>query len=227
MIILTGASGGIGKEILQDLSKFDEVIAIYNKAKPKIDSNKKSILFQNLNLSDEGQINEFVEKNKTVLNHITIIHCAGVSENSLVINQKKKIWDDVIGVNLTANFLLTKALVPLMIKQNWGRVIHLSSIRVAAGTLSYSTTKHGLLGMSKVIAKEYAKFNITSNCLILGAFNTGMFQSLSEKIKKEMISQIPSRKLGSVKNITNAIKFIVNSPFVNGASISIDGGASI
>ena len=81
--------------------------------------------------------------------------------------------------------------------------------------------------MSKVLAKEYAKFNFTSNSLILGAFNTVMFQSLTEKIKKEMISQFPSRKLGSVENITNAIKFIVNSPFVNGASIPIDGGASV
>ena len=114
-----------------------------------------------------------------------------------------------------------------MVKQKWGRIIHLSSIRVASGTLSYSTTKHGLLGMSKVLAKEYAKFNITSNCLILGAFNTGMFKGLKEKVKKEMINQIPSRKLGDIESIANAIKFIVNSPFVNGASIQIDGGASV
>ena len=159
--------------------------------------------------------------------NIFIIHGAGISENSLVINHKKSKWEDVIGINLTANFLLTKALVPLMVKQKWGRIIHLSSIRVASGTLSYSTTKHGLLGMSKVLAKEYAKFNITSNCLILGAFNTGMFKGLKEKVKKEMINQIPSRKLGDIESIANAIKFIVNSPFVNGASIQIDGGASV
>jgi len=227
MIILTGASGGIGKEILQDLSEFDDVIAVYNNSQPKVDRSKKSILFQKLNLSNEDEINAFVEKNKAILNNITIIHGAGISENSLVINHKKSKWEDVIGINLTANFLLTKALVPLMVKQKWGRIIHLSSIRVASGTLSYSTTKHGLLGMSKVLVKEYAKFNITSNCLILGAFNTGMFQNLREKIKKEMINQIPSRKIGDVMNIANAIKFIVNSPFVNGASISIDGGASV
>lgn len=227
MIILTGASGGIGKEILQDLSEFDDVIAVYNNSQPKVDRSKKSILFQKLNLSNEDEINAFVEKNKAILNNITIIHGAGISENSLVINHKKSKWEDVIGINLTANFLLTKALVPLMVKQKWGRIIHLSSIRVASGTLSYSTTKHGLLGMSKVLVKEYAKFNITSNCLVLGAFNTGMFQNLREKIKREMINQIPSRKLGDVMNIANAIKFIVNSPFVNGASISIDGGASV
>ena len=226
MIILTGASGGIGKEMLQNLSELDDVIAIYNNTKPEIDGGN-GISFQKLNLSNEDEINAFVEKNKADLNNITIIHGAGISENSLVVNHKKDKWEDVIGINLTANFLLTKAIIPLMIKQKWGRIVHFSSIRVASGTLSYSTTKHGLLGMSKVLAKEYAKFNITSNSLILGAFNTGMFQSQREKVKKEMVNQIPSRKLGDVDNIVSAIKFIVDSPFVNGASIRIDGGASV
>ena len=226
MIILTGASGGIGKEMLRDLSEMDDVIGIYNNSLPKLDVSE-GISFQKINLSNEDEINVFIEKNKAILNNITVIHGAGISENSLAINHKKDKWENVIEVNLTANFLLTKALIPLMIKQKWGRVIHFSSIRVSSGTLSYSTTKHGLLGMSKVLAKEYAKFNITSNSLILGAFNTGMFQSLKEKVKKEMINQIPSRKLGNVKDIVSAIKFIVDSPFVNGASIRIDGGASV
>ena len=127
-------------------------------------------------------------RNNDVLQNITIIHAAGISENSLAMNHKKDMWNKVLEVNLTGNFLLTKALIPIMLKQKWGRVIHLSSIRVAAGTLSYSTTKHGLLGMSKVLAMEYAKFNVTSNTLILGAFNTGMFQSLKEKVRKDMIT---------------------------------------
>jgi len=226
MIILTGASGGIGEEMLGGLSELDNVIGIYNNSLPKLDSNK-GISFQKLDLSNEDQINGFVEKNKAILNNITLIHGAGISESSLAINHKKDKWENVLNVNLTANFLLTKALIPLMINHKWGRIIHFSSIRVASGTLSYSTTKHGLLGMSKVLSKEYAKFNITSNSLILGAFNTGMFQGLNEKVKADMISQIPSKKLGDVKNIVSAIRFIVDSPFVNGASIKIDGGATV
>jgi len=77
------------------------------------------------------------------------------------------------------------------------------------------------------LAKEYAKFNITSNSLILGAFNTGMFQGLKDKVKKEMINQIPSKKLGDVQDIVSAIKFIMDSPFVNGSAITIDGGATV
>jgi len=226
MIILTGASGGIGEEMLGSLSELDDVIGIYNNSPPKLDVNE-NVSFQRLNLTNEDEIKLFVERNLPVLKNISVIHAAGTSEDSLTINHTKDNWQNIIEVNLTANFLLTKVLIPLMIKQKWGRVIHFSSIRVASGTLSYSTTKHGLLGMSKVIAKEYAKFNITSNSLILGAFNTGMFQTLNKKVQKEMISQIPSRNLGDVKNIVSAIKFIIDSPFVNGASIRIDGGASV
>jgi NAD(P)-dependent dehydrogenase (short-subunit alcohol dehydrogenase family) len=226
MIILTGASGGIGEEMLSGLSKLDDVIGIYNSSTPKTDISKR-VSLQKLDLRNENEINLFIQENKSILKNISVIHAAGTSEDNLAINHKLDEWENVLELNLTANFLLTKALIPLMVKQKWGRVIHFSSIRVASGAISYTTTKHGLLGMSKVLAKEYAKFNITSNSLILGAFNTGMFQNLNKKVKKEMIDQIPSKEIGEVENIVSAIKFIVDSPFVNGASIRIDGGASI
>ena len=226
MIILTGASGGIGKEMLSGLSRLDDVIGIYNNTKPDLEDAGK-VTFQKLDLSNEDEINFFIEENKTNLKNITVINAAGTSEDSLVINHTLQKWENVLELNLTTNFLLSKALIPLMVRQKWGRLIHFSSIRVATGAVSYSTTKHGLLGMSKVIAKEYARFNITSNCLILGAFNTGMFQSLNEKVKKEMVNQVPSKKIGEVENIVSAVKFIVDSPFLNGSSITIDGGASL
>ena len=225
MIVLTGASGGIGKEMLRGLSEIDSVIGIYNKSTPSEDIFEK-ISLQQFDLTNEEDIDIFVEKNRSVLKDITLVHAAGTAKDSLTINHRKEDWENVVDVNLKANFLLTKALIPLMVKQKWGRLINFSSIRTAKGTVSYATTKHGLLGMSKVLAREYSKFNITSNSFILGAFNTGMFQSLSKKAKEEMIEQIPSKTLGEVDNIVNAIKFVIDSPFVNGSSIIIDGGAS-
>lgn len=227
MIILTGSSGGIGKEMVGHLSKFDDVIAIYNETPPLIVEMGKEVTFYKLDLNNEDDITAFVESKSDTLRNISLIHGAGIAESNLVINHTKEHWDASISLNLTANFVLTKALIPLMISQKWGRIIHFSSIRVAAGTVSYTTTKHGLIGMSKVLAKEYAKFNITSNALILGAFNTGMFHSLKDKVKKEMIDQIPSNKLGEVRDIASAIKFLIESPFVNGSTITIDGGATL
>ena len=226
MIILTGASGGIGRSLIDDLKKIDRVIGIYHKANVDIKEDD-NLSFKQLNLSDEKEINIFIDENRKSLNNITVIHGAGITEDKLAVNLDKDKWDKVLNINLTANFLLSKALIPLMIQQNWGRIVHLSSIRTAPGTLSYSTTKAGLIGMSGVLAKEYAKFNITSNALVLGAFDTGMFQSLHEKVQQDMINQIPSKKLGDVKNIAHAVEFLINSPFVSGASIVIDGAATV
>ena len=226
MIILTGASGGIGKEMLSSLSELDDVIAIYNTTKPEIIESCSNITYYKLDISSQDHIKNFVSDYSQALNKITLIHGAGVAESSLVVNHTKEMWDTAIEVNLTANFLLTKALLPLMISEKWGRIVHFSSIRVSAGTLSYTATKRGLLGFSEVLSKEYAKFNVTSNALVLGAFNTGMFRNLKQKVKKELIDQIPGKKLGDVADISRAVKFIMESPFLNGAEITIDGGAT-
>lgn len=226
MIVLTGASGGIGSEMLRYLTKLDHVIGIYNNSTMN-DNEYPGVSFQKLQISNEEEINKFISKNSEVLTRITVVHAAGISHDRLTINHEKDQWDSVLEVNLTGNFLLTKALIPLMLKEKWGRIIHLSSIRVAPGTISYTTTKHGIIGLSKVLAKEYAKFNITSNALVLGAFNTGMFHNLKENVKKEMIRGIPSKRIGDVVNIVNAVSFFMESPFVNGASITIDGGAAV
>lgn len=226
MIILTGASGGIGKEMLSSLSELDDVIAIYNTTKPEIIEGVSNITYHKLDISRQDHIKNFVNEHSHVLNKITLIHGAGVAESSLVVNHTKEMWDTAIEVNLTANFLLTKALLPLMINQKWGRIVHFSSIRVSAGTLSYTATKRGLLGFSEVLSKEYAKFNVTSNALVLGAFNTGMFRNLKQKVKKELIDQIPGKNLGDVADISRAVKFIMESSFLNGAEITIDGGAT-
>ena len=226
MIILTGASGGIGKEMLSSLSELDDVIAIYNTTKPEIIESCSNITYYKLDISSQDHIKNFVSDYSQALNKITLIHGAGVAESSLVVNHTKEMWDTAIEVNLTANFLLTKALLPLMINQKWGRIVHFSSIRVSAGTLSYTATKRGLLGFSEVLSKEYAKFNVTSNALVLGAFDTGMFRNLKQKVKKELIDQIPGKNLGDVADITRAVKFIMESSFLNGAEITIDGGAT-
>ena len=82
----------------------------------------------------------------------------------------------------------------------------------------------GLVGLSRVISKEYSKFNITSNVISLGTFDTGLFHNLSEKKRKEILEMIPSKSTGDIDNIVNAIDFIIKSDYVNGSIINIDGG---
>lgn len=226
MIILTGSTGGIGESIIQPLSELDDVIATYNNTKPS-DNKKSGISYKKLNLKDKDEITNFSIDNKDKLSNITLIHFAVQSIDGLVANYKESSWDSVMDINLKGNFLLTQSLIPTMIADQFGRIVHISSVvgqNGKTGTLAYAVSKTGLLGMSKVLAKEYGRFNITSNILNLGYFNVGLINSLAEDKLKQIEDQIPSKKLGEVSNIVNAIRFIMKSDYVNGSVINIDGG---
>lgn len=227
MIILTGASGGIGQAILPYLAVFDDVIAIYNTKKPNL-AGLNNVTAVKLDLTSELEINNFVISFKDKLKLVTLIHAAALKIDNLAVNFNVKDWDKMMHINLRGNFLLTKALLMNMMTQEWGRIVHFSSVAgysaAAAGNIAYSTSKTALLGLSKVIATEYAKFGITSNVLVLGYFNLGMHEKLNEKLQEKLKKSIPSGKFGEPKNISNAIKFLIDSEFVNGSVVHIDGG---
>ena len=226
MIILTGASGGIGQEIINHLSVLDDVVGLYNKTRP-YGHKKSNITYEKVNIEDKSEVDCFVENWKKKLTNITLVHSAAANSDGLAVNYSLADWDKVLGVNLRGNFILTQALLPCMMKDNWGRVVHVSSnvaIDGEVGTLAYSASKSGLIGMSRVLGKEYARFKITSNVLVLGAFNTGLFLELSNEQKNKIQKKIPSKKLGNSSNIVNAIDFLIKSEYVNGSTITIDGG---
>ena len=114
-----------------------------------------------------------------------------------------------------------------MIQQNYGRFIFFTSKRASRGDIGislYSSTKEAISGFSRCLAKEYANFNITSNCIKLGYFKTKLFQNIPKKIKLKLLNEIPSKKLGEINNIYNAINTIVKTEYINGSNIDIDGG---
>ncbi|MBF0522441.1 MAG: SDR family NAD(P)-dependent oxidoreductase [Candidatus Omnitrophica bacterium] len=226
MIIMTGVSGGIGRELVMPLLEMDMVVGIYNKTLPEFPSHKNLILEQ-LNLEDPLAIQSFVQRWKDKLSKLVLLHFAGVKIDGIAANYNETDWDHVLGVNLKGDFLLSQALLPQMIEARWGRIVHVSSlgaIQGSPGTIAYSASKSGLLGMSRVLAKEYGRFNITSNVITLGYFEKGMLNKLNEQQKKEILNQIPTKTFGDVSNIVNAIEFLIKSDYVNGSAISIDGG---
>ncbi len=226
MIVLTGASGGIGRAILPSLAALDSVVAIYHSKQPDIYGLNGVTTFQ-VDLTSEREVGDFVASIKGSLNKITLIHAAALSRDGLSAKFSTDDWDQVINVNLRGNFLLTRAMLIPMIEEKWGRIIHVSSVagmKGVPGTLAYSTAKTGLLGMSRVLANEYARFGITSNVLVPGYFNTGLIETLSEKVRNKILESIPSRRLGDPANIVNAVEFLMKSEYVNGSTIHIDGG---
>jgi 3-oxoacyl-[acyl-carrier protein] reductase len=226
VILLTGSTGGIGSLIVEALSKIDKVLALYNNTKPsyKIDN----VMYVQVDVNKEYQLDSFVHDYIKDSNNITVVHLASIKIDGLALSYSKHDWDKTIQTNLTSNFLLTKKILPIMIERKYGRIIYTSSkgaVNGDVGTVSYSAAKSAIIGVSNVFAKEYARFNITSNVLMLGAFETGMYLDLNEEKKKKILELIPSKKLGSVDNIVNAIEFLMKSDYVNGSIINIDGAS--
>jgi 3-oxoacyl-[acyl-carrier protein] reductase len=225
MIVLTGASGGIGQGIINHLCKIDDVIGIFNSTEPEPTDNNR-IIFEQVDIECPAAVEKFAGKFKKELSEITVIHCAASNADGLAANLDLSKWDHVLGVNLRSNFILCQTLLPQMIAEKWGRIIHISSHRGlegAPGTIAYATSKTGLIGMSKVLAREYARFNITSNVLVLGAFETGLYYNLTEIEKQLILDKIPAKKFGDLTNISNAVEFIIKSGYVNASTINIDG----
>lgn len=225
MIILTGASGGVGRQLLKYLTEIDRAIGIYNTSLPKEKPNSK-VMHEKLDIEDGQAVKSFARSWKSKLSHITLVHSAVFNIDGLFAGYKESDWDKMMRVNLKGNFLLTQALLPQMIQEKWGRIIHISSvvgIDGRVGTACYSASKTALIGMSRVLAKEYGRFNITSNILTLGYFEVGLGQTLDDDAKREILNRIPSKSFGKVSDIAHAIEFLIKSEYVNGSVITIDG----
>ena len=227
MIIVTGASGGIGASIVDKLSKLEKIIAVYNSSN-SIVKNSNNVEWIKSDLRSISGVEKVInEVSKYSDQKISLLNMSAKKYDDLLVNHDLNLWDESISLNLTSPFYFAKLLIPLMIKNKWGRLMFVSStggMRGDIGTASYSASKMGLIGLSRVISKEYSKFNITSNVISLGTFDTGLFHDLSEKKRKEIIDTIPSKKPGDIENIINSVEFIIKSDYVNGSIINIDGG---
>mgnify|MGYP006117602331 CR=1 FL=1 len=229
MIILIGGSSGIGKELIKRLIKFDDILATYNKKKIKIkiQKTKNKLFLKKLDISKPSNIKKFIEKNSKILKKVSCINLAAISVDKLIPNLKEADINRVYKINTFSNIYFTKYLLKTMIKDNYGRFIHFTSTRAIKGDIGislYASSKSSLISFSKCIAKEFGRFNITSNTISLGYFNSPLLNNIQKDIKKKMINDVPSKKIGNVKNISNAIITLIKSDYISAADIKIDGG---
>lgn len=229
MILLIGASSGIGSKLIKDLIKYDDILATYNKKKInlQIKGKKKNLIIKKLDISNEKNIKKFVDENTKILKKITFINLATVSIDKLILNLKLRDIQKTFQINSFSNILFTKYLINKMIKDNFGRFIFFNSTRASRGDVGismYSSSKSTLGPFSKCISKEYGRFNITSNVISLGYFDSPLLNNIDTKIREKLINQIPSKKIGKIKNISNIIKAIIKSDYINAAEIKVDGG---
>lgn len=229
MYLILGGNSDLAKEIIKKLIKKDDMIVTYrsNKNLEKIKSKNKKIIYQKLDLNKLKSIKIFVKKNLKLLNNIKVINLATLSIDKLTHNIDYNDLTKVFNINNFSNILLAKELIPLMIRQNYGKFIFFTSTRATRGDIGislYSSSKEGLSGFSRSLAKEYAVFNITSNCIQLGYFKSKLFNNIKEDTKKKLIQQIPSKKLGKTNDIIEVINLITKTNYINGSDIIVNGG---
>lgn len=224
MIIISGASKGIGKYLFEKFkSEGKEVLGLFNSTQPS--SNYE--YYHKVNLLDEDQIINFINGISINLKDIILINCAGTNYNSMAHKFDYLEWKKVFEINTHGTFLLIKHILPLMREQKYGRIINFSSIVPqigTQGTAAYAGSKSALWGMTKVISNENASKGITINSLNLGYFNIGMISEVPESILESIVQTIPMKKLGNPNNIMNAINFLVDSDYITGTTIDINGG---
>ena len=232
-ILITGASGGIGNDLVKKfVSLGGDVMGTGTKTE-KLDQLKKqftSIKVKKFDMSDHSRIEEFIENVALELGGLDIlINNAGTNVDNLSLRMKDEEWKKVIDINLTSTFLLTKHSIKKMLKNKFGRVVNITSVVGHTGNLgqsNYSASKAGIIGMSKSLAIEYAKKNITINCVSPGFIVSDMTMNIAEKVKIYLTSRIPMGKLGTGEDVSNCVAFLSSdqASYVTGETIHVNGG---
>jgi 3-oxoacyl-[acyl-carrier protein] reductase len=235
--IVTGASRGIGRSIslalaaegarivavdlgLEDTEKLAEEI--------RAQGGEALAVLGNVTVAEdtERMIKAAVEKFGRV---DILVNNAGITKDGLLLRMKDEDWDAVLNVNLKGAFLCSRAAAKVMTKQRYGRIINIASIvgqMGNAGQANYCASKAGLIGLTKSNARELAKRNVTVNAVAPGFIATPMTDALSDKVKEELLAQIPQERLGSADDIANAVLFLAaeRSGYITGQVIGVNGG---
>ena len=232
-IIITGATGGIGNSLVKKFHSLQANILATGTKTEKLDEIKKKwpdVNVKKFDISDHSRIEEFIDNASLELGGLDIlINNAGMNKDNLSLRMKDEEWKKVIDVNLSSTFLLTKHSIKKMLKNKFGRVINITSIVGHSGNLgqaNYSASKAGIIGMSKSLAIEYAKKNITINCVSPGFIQTSMTANIAEKVKLFLTSRIPMGRLGTGEDVSNCVAFLSSeeSSYITGETLHVNGG---
>ena len=232
-ILITGASGGIGKELVKKFVSLGGNVLGSGTKIEKLDLLKKqypNIKVKKFDMAEDSKIKDFIDSVTLELGRLDIlINNAGINMDNLSLRMKDEEWKKVININLTSTFLLSKHAIKQMLKNKFGRIVNITSVVGHTGNLgqsNYSASKSGIIGMSKSLAIEYAKKNITVNCVSPGFIVSDMTTNIAEKVKLYLTSRIPMGKLGTGEDVSNCVAFLSSeqASYVTGETIHVNGG---
>ena len=232
-ILITGATGGIGGALVQKFVSLEGSVLATGTNTEKLDALKND--FPNINIlkfdiSEHSKIEEFIENVSSQLTGLDIlINNAGINVDNLSLRMKELEWKKVIDINLGSTFLMCKYSIKKMLKNKYGRIVNITSVVGHTGNLgqaNYAASKAGIIGMSKSLAIEYAKKNITINCVSPGFIKSKMTDNIVESVKAVLTSRIPMAKLGTGEDVSNTVAFLSSdsASYITGETIHVNGG---
>ena len=232
-VLITGGSRGIGYAILKEFYLNNSEILTIGSNMINLEKAKKDfpeINIKQLDLKNYENLKENFPKFIDELGGIDIlINNAGITKDNLTLRMKEEEWKDVIDVNLNSVFFMCQFAIKVMIKKKTGSIVNITSVvghTGNAGQANYAASKAGIVAMTKSLAREYSKKNIRLNCVSPGFIITDMTKNLKEEYQNELLKNIPINRLGSGKDVANAVIFLASdaSSYITGETIHVNGG---
>ena len=235
--LVTGASGGIGGAIAQALHRQGATVGVSGTRREALDAlaaklgGRAHVL--PCNLAEAAEVEALVPAAEAAMGQVDILVAnAGITRDNLFVQLRDEDWDEVIKVNLTSTFRLARAATKLMMRKRFGRIIAITSVVGITGNPgqgNYTASKAGLIGMIKTLAGEYARRNVTANCIAPGFIATPMTDALNEKQHEAILSRVPAARLGTPDEVAAAAVFLSSNEaaYVTGQTIHVNGGMAM
>lgn len=237
IVLITGASRGIGASILQVMAETGATVIGTATSQKGADAVSATLKEQGakgkgmvLNVSEAASIEDCLKQITEEFGTIgVLVNNAGITRDNLLMRMKDEDWEDVLNTNLTSVYRLSKAMLRPMMKQKFGRIINIASVVGVsgnAGQTNYSAAKAGMIGFSKSLAREVASRGITVNTIAPGFIRTDMTDTLPEEQKKALSANIPAARLGEADDIAYAVKFLASpeAGYITGETLHVNGG---
>ena len=237
--LVTGATGGIGEGIARAFHKAGATVAISGRQVDKLEALKaelgERVHVVPCDLADRAAVGKLIDEAIAALGRVDIlVNNAGLTKDNLFMVMKDEQWDDVIAVNLTSTFMLSRAAARHMLrsKTGYGRIINISSVSGVFGNPgqgNYAASKAGMIGMTKSLAREVANRGITANSIAPGFIQTAMTDVLNDKQKAEISQHIPAQRFGTPDDIAAAALYLASTEagYVTGQTLHVNGGMAM
>ena len=240
LAVVTGGARGIGRAIVMELLKQGKQVAVIDLNADnlaELESVAKEDGFEVItkccDITKTEQLEEILKSIADDHGNIDIlVNNAGITRDKLMMQMEENDFDIIMNVNLKAAFMATKVVLRGMIRNKFGRIVHISSVAGVmgqAGSANYAASKAGLIGMAKSIAREVGKKGVTANCIAPGFIDTEMTSVLPDMVKQAAMAVIPMKRMGKPEEIAQAVAFLCSDSagYITGQVLCVDGGMAM